>query len=79
MEHGFFSPLVFTPYGGASRETELVIKILCAKVASKRNLEYSVVTNWNRFKISFTLLKFEISHFLYSWLETLEVISRLEL
>ena len=45
MQHGSFSPLVFTPYDGASRETEFVIKTLSAKVASKRNLKYSVVTN----------------------------------
>ena len=60
MEHGSFSPLVFTPYGGASRETELVIKTLSAKVACKRNLEYSTVTNWIRSKISFILLKLAI-------------------
>ena len=57
MEHGSFSPLVFTPYGGAGRETELVIKTLSAKVARKRNLEYSIVTNWIRSKILFILLK----------------------
>ena len=45
MQHGSFSPLIFTPYDGASRETEFVIKTLSAKVASKRNLKYSVVTN----------------------------------
>ena len=39
MQHGSFSPLVFTPYDGASRETEFVIKTLSAKVASKRNLK----------------------------------------
>ena len=56
MEHGSFSLLVFPPYGGASRETELVIKTLSAKVAKKRYFEYSVVINWLRSKI-FTLLK----------------------
>ena len=57
LEHGTFSPLVFTPYGGTSRETEHVIKTLCAKLALKRKLPYSIVTNWFRSKLSFVLLR----------------------
>ena len=65
MEHGSFSPLVFTPHGGASRETELVIKTLSAKVESKRNLEYSVVNKLDQIQNFFHPL--EISHSLYPW------------
>ena len=57
LEHGTFSPLVFTPYGGSSRETEHVIRTLCAKVAAKRDLPYGTVVNWLRTKISFRLIR----------------------
>ena len=57
LEHGTFSPLVFTPYGGASRETEHVIRTLCAKIAAKRDLPYSQVMNWFRTKLSFKLIR----------------------
>ena len=72
MEHESFSSLVFTPYGGASRETELVFKTLCAKVPSKRNLEYSR----NKLdQIQGFFYPLEFSHSLYPWVERLEAIS----
>ena len=74
MEHGSFSPLVFTPYGGASRETELVIKTLSAKVASKG------IQHGNKLdQIQDFIHPLEISHSVYPWLERLEVISQFEL
>ena len=57
LEHGTFSPLVFTPYGGASRETEHVIRTLCTKVAAKRKLAYGKIMNWLRTQISFVLVR----------------------
>ena len=30
IEHGSFTPLVFTPYGGSSRETERFISVLAS-------------------------------------------------
>ena len=57
IEHGTLSPLIFTPYGGTSRETEHVIKTLCSKIALKRKLPYSQTMNWFRSKISFILMK----------------------
>ena len=57
IEHGTLSPLIFTPYGGTSRETEHVIKTLCSKIALKRKLPYSQTMNWFRLKISFILMK----------------------
>ena len=53
IEHGSFTPLVFTPYGGCSRETEKFIKTVSAKIAEKRDLAECIVTNWIRKKISF--------------------------
>ena len=57
LEHGTFSPLVFSVYGGSGRETEHVIRTLCTKIAKKRNLQYSHVINWFRTKISIELVK----------------------
>ena len=57
IEHGTFSPLIFTPYGGVSRETEHFIKTLSAKLSEKRDVPYSTVINWMRSKISFALLR----------------------
>ena len=57
LEHGTFSPLVFTPYGGLGREAENVVKILSAKLAEKRDIPYSTVVNWLRSKLSFALTR----------------------
>ena len=57
VEHGTFSPLVFTLYGGMSRETEHFISTLCAKLALKRDIPYSSIVNWIRSKLSFALIR----------------------
>ena len=57
IEHGSFSPLVFTPYGGSGRETDLVITYLCGKLAKKMGIDYSKVVDWFRSKLSFALLR----------------------
>ena len=57
IEHGSFTPLVFTPYEGAGREAERCLSELAALIAHKRDLQYGMVTNWLRTKISFTLTK----------------------
>ena len=51
MKYDSFGALIFT--GGANQETHHVIKTLSAKVANKRNLEYSIITNCFRSKIYF--------------------------
>ena len=57
IEHGSFSPLVFTPYGGMGREAEHFVSTLFAKLALKRNLPYASIVNWLRSKISFALIR----------------------
>ena len=57
MEHGSFTPLVFTPYGGGGREAERFIAELAAKIAKKKKLEYSSIMHWLRVKPSFNLVK----------------------
>eukprot|EP00794_Sanderia_malayensis_P005044 gene5044-biopygen4106 len=57
VEHGSFSPLVFTPYGGCGREAENVIINLAAKLAAKKDFEHGRVVHWLRTKLSFLLLR----------------------
>ena len=38
VEQGSFSPLIFTPYGGTSRETEHFITTLSSKISENRNV-----------------------------------------
>lgn len=57
IEHGSFTPLVFSSHGGCSRETERFIKELSLKLARRQGTEEGVVMSWLRTKISFTLLK----------------------
>ena len=60
VEHGSFTPIVLTPYGGCSRETEKFFSTLASKIAKKRDLIESAVIHWLRTKISFTLLRSSI-------------------
>ena len=57
VEHGCFTPLVFTPYGGCGREADRCISELSHMIAKKRDICQSMVTNWLRTKISFALVK----------------------
>eukprot|EP00794_Sanderia_malayensis_P013173 gene13173-biopygen10500 len=57
VEHGSFTPLVFAHYGGSGREAEKYISVLSTKIAEKRDLPVSSVTNWIRTKLSFALLR----------------------
>ena len=57
IQIGSFSPLVFTPYGGSRRETDLFTTFLCGKLANKMGIDYSKVVDWSRSKLSFTLLR----------------------
>ena len=53
IEHGSFTPVVLSAYGGTGRETHYFIKTLVEKLAKKSGIEQSVVTNYIRTKISF--------------------------
>ena len=52
-----FTPLVFSAYGGCSRETKQAIATLADRLAEKKDTKISTVTNWIRTKISFALLR----------------------
>ena len=60
IEHGSFTPLVLSAYGGFGRETERFMSKLICKIAEKKDMPMSVVANYIRTKISFSLVKSQI-------------------
>lgn len=57
IEQGSFTPLVFTPYGGCSKETDRFLTQLSSHISSKTDVEMSIVMNWIRSVLSFAMLK----------------------
>ena len=57
VENGSFTPLVFALTGGMGRECKTFIGQLAEKIATKRNLNTSLVISWLRTKINFMLLR----------------------
>ena len=57
VEHGSFTPLVFTTNGGMAQEATVMYKQLASLLVEKRDESYGAIMGWLRCKISFTLLK----------------------
>ena len=57
VEHGSFSPLVFTVNGDMGNECKAFYSRLAGPLSTKRRLEKSTVVSWLRTKISFALLR----------------------
>ena len=57
IEHGTFTPLIFSTTGGMSPETTTFFKKLASDIAQKQHLEYSMVLGWMRCRLSFALLR----------------------
>ena len=57
IEHGSFSPLVFTRYGGTGREAERFMTEQAQKLAERKNMTYNTIIHWLRSKLPFNLLK----------------------
>ena len=57
VEHGSFTPLVFSCYGGMAKESKCFYKQLACRLSEKRNEALGDVTSFIRIKLSFTLLK----------------------
>ncbi|XP_028417275.1 uncharacterized protein LOC114541674 [Dendronephthya gigantea] len=57
VEHGSFTPVVFSAFGGCGRETQHFLSFLGAKLADKKNHSTSMVVSWLRRKIAFALLR----------------------
>ena len=57
VEHGSFTPLVFSCLGGMSPECANFYNRLADKISEKRNIETSKGRSWVRTKLSFCLLR----------------------
>ena len=57
VEHGYFTPLVFTTGGGMAAEATVFFKRLASLLSEKRNETYSCVMGWLRCVVSFSLLR----------------------
>ena len=57
VERGSFTPLVFTTNGGAAPEAATFRKCLASQISDKKNEPYSVVMNFLRCRLSFSLLR----------------------
>ncbi len=55
VEHGCFTPLVFSTSGGMGPSASVFFKRLASRLATKRNATYNTVLAWIRCKISFAL------------------------
>ena len=61
VEHGSFTPLVFSATGGMGRAASVTFKRLAAQIAEKRKEAYSQVVAWIRTLVSFSLLRSSIT------------------
>ena len=61
IEHGTFTPLVFSSCGGNGFETGAFVSKLTEKLAEKKDLAASVVSNYIRTKVSFELVRSQVA------------------
>ena len=61
IEHGSFTPLVFTTSGGMGKSAMTTYKRLASLLAEKREQEYSTTMTWLRCHLSFSLLRSAIT------------------
>ena len=57
VEHGDFTPLVFTCTGGIGPQSQIVLRRLAEKISEKQGTHISVVSGWLRARLSFSLLR----------------------
>ena len=57
VEHGAFTPLVFSTTGGVGTLAAAFLKCLCSRLADKQALSYSVTMVWLRCRLNFSLLR----------------------
>ena len=60
VEHGSFTPVVLSAYGGYGRETSCFVSKLIEKIAEKQDTERSVVANYIRSKVSYELVRSQV-------------------
>ena len=57
VEHGSFTPLIFSSYGGYGREADRFLSNLADKLSLKKDISYGETVSWLRTKLSFCLLR----------------------
>ena len=60
IDHGSFTPLVFTCFGGMAKECLTFYNRLAEMIAEKRDDDINVVKNWLRTRLSFSLLRSQL-------------------
>ena len=61
VEHGSFTPIVVSSYGGFGKETSTFVSKLVEKVAEKNGMETSEVANYIRTKVSYELVRSQVA------------------
>ena len=61
IEHGTFTPLIFSTSGGLSKETTVAYKRMAELLAIKWKCEYAATLAWMRCRLSFALLRSAIA------------------
>ena len=57
VEHGFYSPLVFSTTGGMARECSTFYRRLADMISIKQDKPYSLVVSWLRTRLSYASLR----------------------
>ena len=61
VEHGSFTPVVLSAFGGFGFESSIFVSKLIEKLALKKGIEKSFVANFVRTKISFELVRSQVA------------------
>ena len=60
VEHGSFTPIVMSAFGGCGRETNRFISEVVSKLSEKKDIPTSVMSNYVRTKLSFDLVRAQV-------------------
>lgn len=61
VEHGSFTPIVFSSFGGCGLETGRFVSKLIEKLSSKNDFSQSIVGSYVRAKVSFELVRSQVA------------------
>ena len=61
VEHGSFTPIVLSAFGGYGPETSRFVSKLIEKISLKKDIERSVTANYVRTKVSFELIRSQVA------------------
>ena len=61
IEHGSFTPVVFSLFGGCGKGTSCIVSKLVENISSKYNMEKSLVAKYIRSKVSLELVRSKVA------------------